>query len=99
MAGVIKVHGFTTPAQFIGRDIFGINVSGMAACPALFDGELVKWDDLETAVQAIETICTISVVGDFTAGDTELNMIVEGLNAEDLAGEYAKLSTASGSSS
>lgn len=102
MPGVTKVNGFTTPDQFFGRDILGINVAGMAAAPALdAEGNLVKWDDLETAVAAIEQRFSISVVGNFTAGDTEVNMIIEGVDLDaDAYGAgvdiYSELSTATG---
>ena len=102
MPGVTKVNGFVTPDQFLGRDILGINVGGMAACPALDgDGNLVKWDDLEAATLAIETRFTVSVVGEFTAGDTEVNMIIEGIDLDaDAYGAgvdiYDELSTVTG---
>jgi hypothetical protein len=102
MPGVTKVNGFTTPDQFFGRDILGINVAGMAACPALDgDGNLVKWDDLEAAVAAVEQRFTVSVVGDFTAGDVEVNMIIEGVDLDaDAYGAgvdiYAELSAVTG---
>lgn len=102
MPGVTKVNGFVVPGQFFGRDILGINVSGMAACPALDgDGNLVKWDDLDDATAAIEQRFTVSVVGDFTAGDTEVNMIIEGIDLDaDAYGAgvdiYAELSAATG---
>ena len=79
MAGVTKVHGFATPDQFFGRHVVGITVSGLVACPALVDSKLVEWPELEAAIKAIESICTISMIGTFTATDTSLNMIVEGV--------------------
>jgi len=71
MAGVTKVNGFTQSDQFFGT-----------ASPADVDGEHVKWPELDAAVQAIETICTVSVVGAYTATDTAINLIVEGVDAE-----------------
>jgi hypothetical protein len=74
----------------------------MAACPALDgDGNLVKWDDLEAATLAVETRFTVSVVGEFTAGDTEVNMIIEGIDLDaDAYGAgvdiYDELSTVTG---
>lgn len=101
MPGVVKANGFTLPGQFIGRDMLGINVAGMAACPALVGGKLVKWPDLDTAVAAIEQRFTVSVVGAYTAGATEVNMIIEGINLDaDAYGTgvdiYDELSTATG---
>ncbi len=81
MAGVVKVHGFATPDQFFGRTIVGITISTLVAAPALVDGNRVRWPALEAALQAIETISTVSVVGAWTATDTDLNMIIEGVDA------------------
>jgi len=80
MAGVTKVNGYTEADQFFGRTIVGINVSAMTAAPA-GAGVTAAWPELDAAVLAIETICTISVVGAFAATDTEVNMIIEGVDA------------------
>jgi len=80
MAGVTKVNGFTQSDQFFGRTIVGINVT-LAGSPADVDGEHVAWPELDAAVQAIELISTVSVVGVYTATDTEINLIIEGVDA------------------
>jgi len=81
MAGVARVNGFTQSDQFFGRTIAGITVSTLTAAPADVDGEHVKWPELDAAVQAIQTISTVSVVGAYAAGDTAINLIVEGVDA------------------
>ena len=82
MAGVTKVNGFVQSDQFFGRTIVGITVAVLATAPADVDNEHVKWPELDAAVQAIETICTVSVVGAYTGGAAEeINLIVEGVDA------------------
>ena len=80
MAGVSKVNGFVQSDQFFGRTIVGITVT-LAASPADVNNEHVKWPELDAAVQAIETISTVSVVVVYTALDTSIHMIIEGVDA------------------
>ena len=96
MAGVIKVHGWVETDQFFGREILHINVAGLAACPAANADGIYEWAELRDAVNAIETIVTISAIGDFVATDTEVNMIIEGHDYDDIAAELTRLSTATG---
>ena len=80
MAGITK-RAISSPAKNTGRDFKLINVSAITACPALdADGNLVRWPELEAAMQAIQTVASIESVGAFTAADTEVNMLIEGMD-------------------
>ena len=81
MAGVSKVNGFVQSDQFFGRTIVGITLGTLTASPADVNGEHVQWPELDACVQAIETIATVSVVGVYTATDTGINLIIEGVDA------------------
>ena len=78
MAGVTKVNGFVLADQFFGRDIYGITISTMTACPADVDSKPVTWPDLNAAVQAVQTISTVAMVGVRPAGATVVNLLLEG---------------------
>ena len=84
MAGVTKVNGFVLEDQFFGREILSVAVGLLAAAPALVTDEFgvdqyVAWPELDAAVQAIETICTVSLVGVRPELATSVNMLLEGL--------------------
>ena len=69
------------PAKNVGREFKLINVSAITACPALSAaGALVTWPELELALNAIQTLASVTAVGAFTAGDTEVNMMIEGMD-------------------
>ena len=80
-----------TPGKNVGREFKLINVSAITACPSLVGGALVTWPELELALNAIQTLASVTAVGAFTAGDTEVNMMIEGMDfsAGDGAGGYA----------
>ena len=96
MAGVVKVHGWVETDQFFGREIMQINVSRLAACPAANADGVYEWAELRDAVNAIETLVTISLVGDFAVGATEVNMIIEGHDYQDEAQVLIDLAAVTG---
>lgn len=79
MASITKVHGFTVPGQFYGRELVQLNCAGLTAAPA-GAGVTAAWPDLDTLIEKLETVCTVSVVGTFVATATSLHLIVEGLD-------------------
>jgi len=80
MASIAK-RAISSPAKNTGRDFKLINVSTLTACPALdADGNLQRWPELEAALDAIQTVASIEAVGAFTATDTEVNMLIEGMD-------------------
>lgn len=90
MAGIAKV-AISSPAKDTGRDFKLINISTLTACPALVGGKLARWPELEAAMQKMQTVASIEAVGAFTAADTEVNMLIEGMDfsAGAGAGGYA----------
>jgi len=96
MAGVTKVNGYVHEDQFYGRELMIINIAGMPAAPSADPEGRVKWPELDEATQAIETRVTVSAVGAFTTGDTEVNMIIEGHDYSDKAAVLTELSTLTG---
>jgi len=90
MATITKT-AISSPKKNVGRDFKLINVSTLTACPALVDGELQRWPELEAALEKIQTVASITSVGAFTAADTEVNMMIEGMDfsAGSGAGGYA----------
>ena len=79
MASIAK-RAISSPAKNTGREFKLINVSTLTACPALVDGKLVRWPELEAAMEAIQSVASIEAVGAFTATDTEVNMLIEGMD-------------------
>ena len=80
MAGIAKT-AISSPAKNTGREFKLINVSTLTACPALdSDGKLVRWPELEAALEKIQSVASIEAVGAFTAADTEVNMLIEGMD-------------------
>lgn len=79
MASIAK-RAISSPAKNVGREFKLINVSTLTACPALVDGKLVRWPELEAALEKIQTVASITSVGAFTATDTEVNMMIEGMD-------------------
>lgn len=79
MAGIDKV-AISSPAKNTGREFKLINISTLTACPALVGGKLVRWPELEAAMEAIQGVASIEAVGAFTAADTEVNMLIEGMD-------------------
>lgn len=83
MPGVTKVNGFVEAGQFIGRDVLGVTVT-LAAAPAAVDGK-VNWPELNAAVEAIMQRHSVTIIGEFAEGDTEVNMIIEGVGGQTVA--------------
>lgn len=91
MAYFTKVHGVDViaPDQFVGRKLHFINIAGLSAASAAAGNA-----DLLAVVEAVESLCTIEVLGSFVAGtDTELNMIISGYEDDNT---FARLDTATG---
>jgi hypothetical protein len=79
MAELTKAHGFAASGEFVGRDLFfkGFTKDGTAT---------ISQVELDALVQAVQTVATVEVVGDFTAGtSTEVNMIISGADIADVA--------------
>jgi len=79
MASITKT-AISSPAKNVGREFKLINVSTLTACPALVDSKLVRWTQLEAALEAIQTVASLTSVGAFTAADTEVNIMIEGMD-------------------
>ena len=73
MAGIgFSINYDAKPFKAIGRDVAMVNVS---------KGAVMSQDDLDAAVQAMFGRCSITVIGDFTAGtSTSVNMVIEGMD-------------------
>jgi hypothetical protein len=83
MPGVTKVNGFVEAGQFIGRDVLGVTVT-LAAAPAAVNGK-INWPELNDAVAALQQRHSVTIIGEFGTGDTEVNMIIEGVGGQTVA--------------
>ena len=86
MAIQTKVHGVDViaPDQFVGRKLHLLNVAW---------GGAMTQANLNTLVQTLETVCTLELIGDFTATvSTSVNVIVSGVEDDPLS----RLSTLTG---